>query len=83
MDLFFRGRIRHGRHFTFKALTREDKITFVASTVLGTFVTEENPIVVQGSWLQVLVPNNFLDTMEASLKFLEEPIIVNIYIYIS
>jgi len=60
-------------------LNSETKITFVASSVSGSLVSDENPIVVQGSWLQVLIPNSFLDAMETSLKFLEEPTMVNVY----
>lgn len=80
MGLTFRGRIRHGRHFTFKALVGNATITFVASSVSGSLVNGEKPFVAQGSWLQVLVPNSFLDSMESSLKFLTEPVMVNIFI---
>jgi len=79
-NLIFRGRIRHGRHFTFKALTGDATITFVAPSVSGSLVSDEKPFVAQGSWLQVLVPNSFLDSMESSLKFLNEPVMVNTFI---
>lgn len=72
----FRGRIRHGRHFTFKAADGSATITFVAPCVTGILVSDDKPIVAQGKWLHVLVPNSFLDTMESSLKFLREPFTV-------
>ncbi|XP_029343842.1 suppressor of fused homolog [Acyrthosiphon pisum] len=74
LPFVLKGRIRHGRHFTFKALTGDATITFVASAVSGSLVSEEKPFVAQGSWLQVLVSNSFLDSMESSLKFLNEPV---------
>ncbi|KAL5244334.1 hypothetical protein ACI65C_011744 [Semiaphis heraclei] len=74
LPFVLKGRIRHGRHFTFKALTGDATITFVAPSVSGSLVSEEKPFVAQGSWLQVLVPNSFLDSMESSLKFLNEPV---------
>jgi len=82
-NLIFRGRIRHGRHFTFKALTGDATITFVAPSVSGSLVSEEKPFVAQGSWLQVLVPNSFLDSMESSLKFLNEPVVVKKFIILA
>jgi suppressor of fused-like protein len=78
----FRGRIRHGRHFTFKGATGNATITFVAPSVAGTLVSDDKPFVAQGSWLHVLLPNSFLDIMESSLKFLHEPFTVITFINI-
>jgi len=75
LPFVLKGRIKHGRHFTFKALSGDATITFVASSVSGSLVSDEKPYVAEGSWLQILVPNNFIDTMESSLKFLDEPVI--------
>ncbi|XP_050420297.1 suppressor of fused homolog [Adelges cooleyi] len=75
LPFVLKGRIRHGRHFTFKSIVGDSTITFVAPSVSGSVVTEEKPYVAQGSWLQVLVPNSFLETMENSLNFLNEPIL--------
>jgi len=61
-------------------VTGDATITFVASSVSGSLVSDEKPYVAEGSWLQVLVPNSFLDKMESGLKFLDEPITVNIFI---
>lgn len=56
-------------------------ITFVASSVSGTLVTHEKPYAALGSWLQVLVPNNFINTLESSLiMFVNEPHTVNVLI---
>lgn len=80
INFLFRGRIRHGRHFTFRSLNGKATITFVSPSVSGSAVSDENPFVAHETWLQVLVPNSFMDTMESSLKFLNEPVLVNLFI---
>lgn len=61
-------------------MTGNATITFVTASVSGSLVTEEKPYVAQGSWLQVLVPNSFIDILESSLTFLNEPVMVNRFI---
>ncbi|VVC41364.1 Suppressor of fused-like domain,Suppressor of fused C-terminal,Suppressor of fused, eukaryotic [Cinara cedri] len=75
LPFVLKGRIRHGRHFTFKALDGKSTITFVSPSVSGAAVSDEKPFAAHETWLQVLVPNSFIDTMESSLKFLNEPIL--------
>lgn len=79
-NIIFRGRIRHGRHFTFKALNGKDTITFVSPSVSGSAVSDEKPFAAHDTWLQVLVPNSFIDTMESGLKFLNEQVMVILFI---
>ncbi|XP_050546297.1 suppressor of fused homolog isoform X2 [Daktulosphaira vitifoliae] len=75
LPLVLKGRIRHGRHFTFKSLSGDSTITFVAPSVSGSLVNDEKPYAAQDSWLQVLVSNSFLESMETSLNFLNNPIL--------
>lgn len=48
-----RGRLLHGRHFTYKSITGDTAITFVSTGVEGAFATEEHPYAAHGPWLQV------------------------------
>ena len=50
---FFRGRLKHGRHFTFKSILNDVAITLVTPKVSGTIVSEAAPFAVHGIWLQV------------------------------
>ncbi|KAG2463373.1 SUFU protein, partial [Polypterus senegalus] len=54
IPLCLRGRLLHGRHFTFKSITGDTAITFVSMGVEGSFATEEHPYAAHGPWLQVL-----------------------------
>ena len=49
------GRLKHGRHFTFKNYDGDSAITFVSSQVEGIFVDELHPFKARGPWLQVSV----------------------------
>ena len=60
----------HGRHFTFKSILSNTAITIVAPSVTGTLVTQERPYVVQGPWLQVLLPPALTDRMAYELRVL-------------
>lgn len=51
-----RGRLLHGRHFTYKSITGDMAITFVSTGVEGAFATEEHPYAAHGPWLQVRRP---------------------------
>lgn len=70
VDIFicYSGRVRHGRHFTFKSVLGDTAITLVASSVTGTFVDSDKPYVVHGPWLQVLIPEDFTEEMADSLE---------------
>ena len=49
----FRGRLAHGRHFTFKGGVSDCAITFVSTDVTGTSVDENYPYAALKNWLQV------------------------------
>ncbi len=51
--VIFRGRLAHGRHFTFKSIITDSAITLVSSDVIGTSVDENCPYAACGTWLQV------------------------------
>ena len=49
----FRGRLRHGRHFTYKSVLNDVAITLVSSSVVGSIADEHHPYAAHGPWLQV------------------------------
>lgn len=51
----YRGRLNHGRHFTFKSVHGDVAITLVSEGVEGTFVSESSPLVAHGHWLQIFI----------------------------
>ncbi|CAH1389820.1 unnamed protein product [Nezara viridula] len=66
-----RGRVRHGRHFSFKAVTGNGMITLVGEGVSGKSVDTEHPYVATGPWLQVLIPDCYAEEMASDLDLLE------------
>lgn len=68
-----RGRVKHGRHFTFKSILGETAITLVANSVTGTLVDVDNPFVAQGLWLQVLIPDDLAQDMAVTFQVLANP----------
>ncbi|XP_033214310.1 suppressor of fused homolog [Belonocnema kinseyi] len=73
LPLAIKGRVMHGHHFTFKSILSHTAITMVAPAVTGTFVTRENPYVLQGPWLQVLLPENLAEKMACEFEILNTP----------
>ncbi|KAK4882410.1 hypothetical protein RN001_005729 [Aquatica leii] len=73
LPLAIRGRVKHGRHFTFKSVLGEIAITLVANSVTGTLVDSEFPYVAQGSWLQVLIPDDLAQDMATTFQVLTTP----------
>ncbi|XP_029847489.2 suppressor of fused homolog isoform X2 [Ixodes scapularis] len=63
-----RGRLKHGRHFTFKSSVDCAAVTFVVPTVIGAFANAEQPYAVQGSWLQVLLTEDLVSEMTARME---------------
>ncbi|ESO96856.1 hypothetical protein LOTGIDRAFT_159604 [Lottia gigantea] len=63
LPLALRGRLRHGRHFTFKSVLNDVAITLVSSSVVGSFADEEHPFAAHGMWLQVLLTDDFIEEM--------------------
>ncbi|XP_065338196.1 suppressor of fused homolog [Cloeon dipterum] len=68
LPLAIRGRVSHGRHFTFKSVLNNSAITLVSPSVTGTFVDPENPYAAQRTWLQMLVPPEMENDMAESLE---------------
>ncbi|BET01569.1 suppressor of fused [Nesidiocoris tenuis] len=73
LPLVLRGRIKHGRHFTFKSAVSPTAITFAAESVTGTFVDADKPYVSHGPWLQVLIKDEDVDRMSEELQCLGGP----------
>lgn len=59
--LAVQDRVRHGRHFTFKA--QHLALTFVAESVAGAGVSKASPYGVLGYWIQVLIPDDLVPRM--------------------
>ncbi|KAK9885102.1 hypothetical protein WA026_009324 [Henosepilachna vigintioctopunctata] len=73
LPLAIRGRVKHGRHFTFKSILGQIAITLVTSSVTGTLVTTEHPYVAQGYWLQVLITDDLAEDMSNKFQILSNP----------
>ncbi|TGZ70898.1 hypothetical protein CRM22_002929 [Opisthorchis felineus] len=72
LPLAVNDRLRHGKHFTFlNSHFPDHAITLVPSGVTGAFVTEENPYVARGPWLQILFPEDFLESLEFQFTCLQ------------
>lgn len=70
LSLALRGRVLHGRHFTFNAILDDQVVTLVAPSVAGTFVDQKRPYVRHGPWTQIFVPLEFASEMASSLEVL-------------
>ncbi|KAL4640653.1 hypothetical protein GN956_G11114 [Arapaima gigas] len=82
LPLCLRGRLLHGRHFTYKSITGDTAITFVSLGVEGAFATEEHPYAAHGPWLQVLLTEELVEQMLDDLQDLtmrEEPVLPKEY----
>ncbi|KAH3855824.1 suppressor of fused homolog [Dreissena polymorpha] len=73
LPLALRGRLRHGRHFTFMSATNDSAITLVSSSVNGSIADEEHPFAAHGLWLQVLLADDFIEEMCEDLQELSNP----------
>nr|XP_054765551.1 suppressor of fused homolog [Lytechinus pictus] len=71
LSLAVRGRLTHGRHFTFKNVANDCAVTLVSPSVEGSFVEETHPYVAKGPWLQLLIRSEFAETMASDLEFLQ------------
>ncbi|XP_042192628.1 suppressor of fused homolog isoform X2 [Callorhinchus milii] len=73
IPLSLRGRLLHGRHFTYKSITGDTAITFVSTGVEGAFATEEHPYAAHGPWLQILLTEELVERMLEDLEGLTSP----------
>ena len=63
----YRGRLKHGRHFTFKSAAGDVAITLVTPSVEGSFADNKHPYAAHGPWLHILVEEDFLDKLITDL----------------
>lgn len=70
--LTFRGRLKHGRHFTFKSTLNDSAVTLVSPSVAGAIVDSEHRYAAHGLWLQVLLDYDFIDHLTRRLDFLSD-----------
>lgn len=73
LPLALKGRLKHGRHFTFKSVLNDVAITLVSSSVTGSIADEQHPYAAHGPWLQVLLTNDFIEEMLESVDELSDP----------
>lgn len=76
LPLALRGRLKHGRHFTFKSVLNESAITLVSSSVVGAIVTEESPYAAHGPWLQILLSDDFIDELLQELSYIADTSVI-------
>ncbi|XP_064600210.1 suppressor of fused homolog [Liolophura sinensis] len=67
LPLALKGRLKHGRHFTFKSVLNDVAITLVSTSVVGSIADEHHPYAAHGPWLQVLLTDDFLEEMMMEL----------------
>ncbi|XP_071542344.1 suppressor of fused homolog isoform X2 [Panulirus ornatus] len=73
LPLALRGRLKHGRHFTFKSVVDVGAVTLVPPGVAGAFVDAGCPYAVRGPWLQIFIPDDFFPVMATDLADLADP----------
>uniref|UniRef100_A0A672GNJ2 Suppressor of fused homolog n=1 Tax=Salarias fasciatus TaxID=181472 RepID=A0A672GNJ2_SALFA len=72
LPLCLRGRLLHGRHFTYKSIHGDTAITFVSTGVEGAFATEEHPYAAHGPWLQVHTHTRTQNLILLTEEFVEQ-----------
>ncbi|XP_023345892.1 suppressor of fused homolog [Eurytemora carolleeae] len=71
LPLCIQGRLKHGFHFTLKSILKETAVTFVTGRVAGTLVGPGKHFAAQGDWLQVLIPEQFLDQFQERITVVD------------
>lgn len=72
LPLALRGRLKHGRHFTYKSVCGQSALTLVTEDISGALCSETAPIVAHSGWLHVHVSAQLLDRMLCDLVALTE-----------
>lgn len=67
LPLVFRGRLKHGRHFTFKTVAGDLAITFMTEAVSGAYAKPEQPFALHGPWLQILIASDRVESLLGDL----------------
>ncbi|XP_068746671.1 suppressor of fused homolog [Montipora capricornis] len=73
LPLALRGRLNHGRHFTFHSSVSNMAITFLTPKVTGSITDNEHKFAACGMWLQVLITDDFLHRLDGDLDELTRP----------
>lgn len=74
LPLALRGRLYHGRHFTFHCSSiNEMAITFLTPKVKGSITDTDHKFAASGTWLQVLITDDFLQRLDRDLDELTRP----------
>ncbi|XP_070540904.1 suppressor of fused homolog [Ptychodera flava] len=73
LPLALKGRLKHGRHFTFKSITGDVAVTLVSPHVEGSIVDETHNYAAHGPWLQILIADDALDSIIEDLEVLSNP----------
>ena len=69
LPLAVRGRLKHGRHFTFKTVAGDLAVTMLTEAVSGAFANMDHLFALHGPWLQILIPSKSLESL---MQILEE-----------
>lgn len=69
-----RGRVRHGRHFTYKSYTEDLAVTLVGRGVEGAFACDSRPLAAHGHWLQVYLSEDHLQQLEKGVAKLQDKV---------
>jgi suppressor of fused-like protein len=72
LPLALKGRLKHGRHFTFKSDLTDSAITLVSTSVVGSIATEQTPFAAHGHWLQILLSDDFIEELLDDLSEMTE-----------
>ncbi|CAI9717818.1 suppressor of fused homolog [Octopus vulgaris] len=73
LPLALKGRLKHGRHFTFKSVLNDVAVTLVSSSVTGSIADEQHPYATHGPWLQILLTDDFIEDMLQDIEELSDP----------
>eukprot|EP00118_Oscarella_pearsei_P002416 m.10502 g.10502 ORF g.10502 m.10502 type:complete len:439 (+) comp22380_c0_seq2:111-1427(+) len=73
LPLALKGRLLHGRHFTYKSSADDLAITFVCEGIAGAIADAEHPYAAHGPWLQVFISRDFVPFMLETMRDLGHP----------
>lgn len=73
LPLAMRGRLNHGRHFTFHSSMSDMAITFLTPNVTGSITDTDHKFAACGTWLQVLITEDFLQRLDKDVDDLTRP----------
>lgn len=69
LPLALRGRLKHGRHFTYMSAHNDTAITLVSTSVNGSIADENHPFAAHGPWLQVSIHHSTFLNNEIFITF--------------